>query len=506
MKLTIAATRIQFDATHKSVTLADDTDSSRARELLRDIAAHLVSGDSVRSGYLRLNSQSGRSTLSNGHLGSGATAATDLVKKLVQRAYGGEASRALETYLAKTGNKVGTQSLFKLVHHMEYARLGDAARAARVSGKPRLNVMRQERSGPESLGAAFHLKHDVIVIARQQLRQLEQAVDSFERRCTAYVDGQEQPATLEEGEHLLAQIDNLHKKVLFAQPKAEIDAELDMRFCSVLSKLRYQLATMIIERNELPKGPDHPDFFDEVKWKEKQVALETAHDHLVKAQDSAQQAQYWANSSLSEAIKTELAELDTQLKYARGEDVEVQVVPLSDEEADVDALRNAYEWNTGPGKTSMEPPPLLGDHPGYESVSVHLQQQAVIRKEQVSAAELGRWMSRDIKGLLSSSGWSDAKTALRALDERAEWLLGADSRDEGEQALNFLQQIKAHVQSELDDRLDTPAQLELDPGKIFQALQTSQLSKSLSKAYTEQSLTDTEYLTLRMLLMMQPPE
>ena len=95
---------------------------------------------------------------------------------------------------------------------------------------------------------------------------------------------------------------------------------------------------------------------------------------------------------------------------------------------------------------------------------------------------------------------------MRALDERAEWLLGADSRDEGEQALNFLQQIKAHVQSELDDRLDTPAQLELDPGKIFQALQTSQLSKSLSKAYTEQSLTDTEYLTLRMLLMMQPPE
>ncbi len=97
-----------------------------ARALLREMAADLVKPDgSVRSGYLRLKSSGDQVHIKAGHLGSGASAATDLVKKLVGQAYGSEALAAVEKYIEDKGgkNKVGTLSFVKLVQALE----GDTA-------------------------------------------------------------------------------------------------------------------------------------------------------------------------------------------------------------------------------------------------------------------------------------------------------------------------------------------------------------------------------------------
>lgn len=98
-----------------------------ARALLREMAADLVKPDgSVRSGYLRLRSEGDQVNVKAGHFGSGASAATDLVKKLVGQAYGPKALAALESYIEGKGgkNKVGTLSFVKLVRALE----GDTAR------------------------------------------------------------------------------------------------------------------------------------------------------------------------------------------------------------------------------------------------------------------------------------------------------------------------------------------------------------------------------------------
>lgn len=93
-----------------------------ARALLREMAADLVKSDgSIRSGYLRLKSSGDQVSIQAGHLGSGASAATDLVKKLVSQAYGPEALAAVEKYIDDKGgkNKVGTLSFMKLIRTLE---------------------------------------------------------------------------------------------------------------------------------------------------------------------------------------------------------------------------------------------------------------------------------------------------------------------------------------------------------------------------------------------------
>jgi serine/threonine protein kinase len=92
-----------------------------ARQLLREMAADLIKNDgTVKSGYLKLTVSGNEVTIKSNHVGSGATAATDLVKKLVQDAYGADASAALARYLEGKGkDKVGTLSFVKLIKELE---------------------------------------------------------------------------------------------------------------------------------------------------------------------------------------------------------------------------------------------------------------------------------------------------------------------------------------------------------------------------------------------------
>lgn len=536
MKLVLRSDRVTLNTSSKSVSLTEGTDSTKAREMLREMAAELVSGNSVRSGYLRLKAGDGGSALSASHFGSGATAATDLVTKLVDRAYGQGASSALQAYLAKSGNRIGTRSFFKLVRHMESNLLPEAVSRAALGGRARLGVIRSERGGPESLSDTFKLNQGVIEGASAQLSKLQGEVQSFETRWSGYVEGVEHPATIEEGELLLRRTDHLHKLVLISQP--EIFAPgIDKQFAAVLATLRFQLASMIIERHELPINPEHPDRLDPEKRHRALQALKQAQDHLLQAQKLCGEAQDTVESGVIDEINILLERTRTDLKAESDEGIEIQVEDLSHEEADIDALREKHQWNLEEGgKTHMELQYTIDDLAGYQSITEYQARLAVQApqgsgqeqvdqkpaaaenprpaaavdappsgesvKEKVSTAALGDWMSRDLKGLLQAWGKSDADSAQRTLGPPAQWLSEADERGEGDEALGFLQQVTAAVQGEWNARLDPPIELELNAVHVARALESEALGDLLAKVYGQQKVDMAEYLALRTLLMM----
>ena len=93
------------------------------REFLKNLAASLINANgTVKSGYLRV---SGDGPWSAGHMGSGATNATNILLVRVKAAYGRDAESAMQNYLkstsAKNGSagKVGTQSFVALIKQME---------------------------------------------------------------------------------------------------------------------------------------------------------------------------------------------------------------------------------------------------------------------------------------------------------------------------------------------------------------------------------------------------
>jgi len=110
-------------------------DKTVARQLLEGIASSIVSADdrSVRAGNLRLyagpNGEA-QLTLKRFSRNENNTQANDLIRKLVSIAYANHprASEALEAYLQTSGNKMGSQSLFKLVKsHSTHEAAGNAS-------------------------------------------------------------------------------------------------------------------------------------------------------------------------------------------------------------------------------------------------------------------------------------------------------------------------------------------------------------------------------------------
>lgn len=115
----ISNQQIQFDRAAKTASL---THKDKARETLQKIAADLVSDKgAIKSGYLRISASGNEVDVKAGFMGSGATAATRLVQEMVQDAYGDQARKALEAYLANDskGRGIGTVSFVKLLQAME---------------------------------------------------------------------------------------------------------------------------------------------------------------------------------------------------------------------------------------------------------------------------------------------------------------------------------------------------------------------------------------------------
>jgi serine/threonine protein kinase len=125
--LNVDAGRLQrFEA--MSAATASQDDKLAARELLKDITLSMISADgqSVRTGNLRLyRGEDGQARLTLKRFSHNAhnDQANDLVRKLVEIGYGDrpggpEADRqALDQYLIRSSNKMGSQSLYKLVRN-----------------------------------------------------------------------------------------------------------------------------------------------------------------------------------------------------------------------------------------------------------------------------------------------------------------------------------------------------------------------------------------------------
>lgn len=161
----------------KTVSLSEPIGAQEARQMLRDIATHLTSGDSVKSGYLRLDVAKGAPILSRGggHVRSGYSAARSLVEQLVRSAYGDDspAATSLQTYL-NGRTKVGTRGLVKLVAVMES---DSAPGLARFRDLKRTQL--QAPLGAAGLAPAGH--------AAPQVRQAQQAAQQ-QRLMQAQLD------------------------------------------------------------------------------------------------------------------------------------------------------------------------------------------------------------------------------------------------------------------------------------------------------------------------------
>ena len=117
----VSPQQVILDTTAKTAQLSEP-DKAASRALLVNMAIDLLRDDgTVKSGYLKLKKDGDEPyTISSNRIGSGATKATDLVKRLVLDAYGSQARQALDEYLqAKGKNKVGTLSFVKLIVTME---------------------------------------------------------------------------------------------------------------------------------------------------------------------------------------------------------------------------------------------------------------------------------------------------------------------------------------------------------------------------------------------------
>jgi hypothetical protein len=115
----LPANQLNLNASAKTARLQNY--DGGARQFLTQLAVDLIKADgTVKSGYLKLKVRGDEARLDSNHFGSGASVATDLVKKLVKDAYGEAASTALDQYLEGKGKaKVGTVSFVKLIKAME---------------------------------------------------------------------------------------------------------------------------------------------------------------------------------------------------------------------------------------------------------------------------------------------------------------------------------------------------------------------------------------------------
>ena len=98
----VSAQQLRVDTAAKTAQLQGYEGGSR--KFLKTLAADLIKADgTVKGGYLKLSVSGDEVNIKSNHIGGGATAATDLVKKLVQDAYGDKATEALNQYLQGKG-------------------------------------------------------------------------------------------------------------------------------------------------------------------------------------------------------------------------------------------------------------------------------------------------------------------------------------------------------------------------------------------------------------------
>jgi hypothetical protein len=137
----------------KSAQLTQPLDAQQARQDLLRITRDLVSGNSIKSGYLRLHVDGTTPQISTGSgtFRSGYSAASSLVKQLVHSAYGehSEAAQSLDNYLEKS-HKIGTRSLIKLMVAME-SQQADAQDLAQIR-QVRSRLQAPALSQPPSVG------------------------------------------------------------------------------------------------------------------------------------------------------------------------------------------------------------------------------------------------------------------------------------------------------------------------------------------------------------------
>ena len=146
---------VTFIPASKSAATTDQVGKTEARKQLVEIAATLVKGDTVKSGFLRLHGSQDKPELGHGRWSSGYTAASRLVSDLVGKAYGtdSQVARDLQTYL-QGRDKVGVKSFLKLVKAMEKDSLVAGSplqrlQTARLGGRIQLNAPAATRAPQE---------------------------------------------------------------------------------------------------------------------------------------------------------------------------------------------------------------------------------------------------------------------------------------------------------------------------------------------------------------------
>jgi hypothetical protein len=137
-----------------------DGNAAEAREELTKMAVAVTSGSGVKQGYLKIRTSSDKSGAERADLGlrwsrSSSTETqntTALVKALVVKGFGDRpgVQSALENYLAKSGNKIGSQSFVKFVQTLNQSQssvsgspVSEAAQSlqgVRVSSKAKLSA------------------------------------------------------------------------------------------------------------------------------------------------------------------------------------------------------------------------------------------------------------------------------------------------------------------------------------------------------------------------------
>ena len=187
----VPAQNLQVDTTKKTTQLEGFKGGSR--KFLRDLAVDLIMDDgTIKSGYLKLKTSGSEASIESNHIGSGATVATKLVKKLVKEAYGESAAQILDEYLRDKGkDKIGTLSFVKLIQVMESKSPDAPERLAEAKGyesgslySENLLSMHtlQERAMKslyyQSLGARIYLENFSPIADWKQ--SLEQANNHFE--------------------------------------------------------------------------------------------------------------------------------------------------------------------------------------------------------------------------------------------------------------------------------------------------------------------------------------
>ena len=516
--------QVRFDPAQKTASLAapaqdqpaagsSTAKAQQARDLLRGMAADLVSNGSVKGGYLRLRQDGDGSRLGAGHFGSGYSAATDLVKNLVRDAYGDVASKALEDYLGRSkGGKVGTQSFVKLVRSLEQDQLSDQVKNARIDPEAKLRTYTSEG---QTLGEVFKFDSDMVTGMQRRLDQLSPQVTQLMARIN---DPSQDPAAfLDQGRSKCQELDGALKLLMMRPNVASLPgvSEVQQGLRGLLADLQFDLANALIAHHQLGLHPEvhrdpEPSAADLTEVKNL-LKMAEANARVVGNEDLAHQ------SATTHKDLFEIAPVQAQLLSEQDQQFE-------DLQAQIDEFRTGH-------KTEMQPPEMPRGGGNFESVSsyqrgfqaphqeqssvasapVKAQEQvqeavaqldpgSIVPKEVVPKDQQGVWFLKDLKSRLEAMGCGSSEAAFAELAPRAEAIVRFSFED-NDAALNFLEQAAQSVKQSLDDRLEHSADLNFDAYATAQGLKN--IDVLIEQVYTQPQVPAHDYLTLSILLNMQ---